>query len=615
MNLNNKTNYKKTFLYFITVSSFVLFGWILSYKPKNISDITVQLSLFAMDKGYQGTIRMNSGERTYMTFDYLKKILSSPKNLEAVTLDALPVINLELKFEEQSLLRNEINNALSYKSSNEREKLNLNGIIRTSINETTNVRINLKGNGLDHIQYRDKESIRIEVENNNTFSGLSEFSLQHPLVRDFQLEPIFMYIAENYNIMTTHLELVKLNINGNDKGIFLLEEVGTKENIERQGRKNSVVVRFKAPRYPALIGGTVAASGRTETYRTALIDSLNTSKIHSDPILQVYEQKSKGMIRSYLDGTSNASEVFNSELLGSYIAISEVLGAIHPLIFHNFLFYYNPETELLEPIAYDGSLHQRYNHSSLLNTITEGFVEELLYDEKIFKSYTSTIYDLSNKLINDKNFINNLKNIDEEWYEHLVKEYWLLERINFDDFKKRANHMIEKNLKSLSTKSNRDKSNHKVVNPVCDEQDPLQRSINQLDQNINEYNLINAEYYELDECTVIKIWSTAFDYPKDQNFPSGNFCADNPKFDECKYKNIYISGLEIGSSGNSEFYKLNKSIPIEYSAMYNFGFPELPKYQVIIIPIKDITYIKIFYEDLIKKSIVFNYADKITLFK
>ena len=50
-----------------------------------------------------------------------------------------------------------------------------------------------------------------------------------------------------------------------------------------------------------------------------------------------------------------ASEVFDAKLIGSYIAISEIFGAIHPLIFHNFLFYYNPESGLLEPIAYDAS--------------------------------------------------------------------------------------------------------------------------------------------------------------------------------------------------------------------------------------------------------------------
>ena len=51
-----------------------------------------------------------------------------------------------------------------------------------------------------------------------------------------------MAIAEEYGIISTHLELVTLNINGENKGIFLLEEVGTKEHLERKGKTNSVVV-------------------------------------------------------------------------------------------------------------------------------------------------------------------------------------------------------------------------------------------------------------------------------------------------------------------------------------------------------------------------------------
>ena len=64
---------------------------------------------------------------------------------------------------------------------------------------------------------------------------MSEFSLQHPLVRDFQLEPMFMYVANNYGIITTDLKLINLNINGKNHGIFEIEEVGTKEHLERSG--------------------------------------------------------------------------------------------------------------------------------------------------------------------------------------------------------------------------------------------------------------------------------------------------------------------------------------------------------------------------------------------
>ena len=44
------------------------------------------------------------------------------------------------------------------------------------------------------------------------------------------------------------------------------------------------------------------------------------------------------MLRSYLNGRTQASDIFDTQLIGRYLGIAEVLGGLHPLIFHNFLF-------------------------------------------------------------------------------------------------------------------------------------------------------------------------------------------------------------------------------------------------------------------------------------
>ena len=87
---------------FISVFIFIFFAWIINLSPKSVSDINVQLSLLAMEKGYQGVIRMNSGERTYSPADYIKKLILSPQNLSEATFEPLPKIYLELPFEEES---------------------------------------------------------------------------------------------------------------------------------------------------------------------------------------------------------------------------------------------------------------------------------------------------------------------------------------------------------------------------------------------------------------------------------------------------------------------------------------------------------------------------------
>ena len=53
---------------------------------------------------------------------------------------------------------------------------------------------------------------------------MSEFSLQHPLVRDFQLEPIFLKITKDMEYLT-ETDLVNLYINGENRGIFQLKKL------------------------------------------------------------------------------------------------------------------------------------------------------------------------------------------------------------------------------------------------------------------------------------------------------------------------------------------------------------------------------------------------------
>ena len=604
---------KLTFKYLLIIVAFLVVGTIAQLKPTKVSDVTVQLSLLAMEKGYQGVTRINSGERSYTSTDYLKKLILSPTNLMNAEFTPLKKILIDMPFESESLLEQEINSALSFGRSNQRNDIDVNAELVTSVNERIDVEINLKGNGLDHILYNKKESLRINV-NNETYNGMSEFSLQHPLVRDFQLEPIFLKITKDYGIISTETDLVNLYINGENRGIFQVEEVGSREHLINSGRKNSVVIRFEAHKYNSLIGTTVTLTGRAVTYRTSTFDSLNTKTIQSDETLYGYEKIAKGMLRSFLDGNAKASEVFDPILLGRYIGIAEVLGITHPLVFHNFLFYYNPESNLLEPIAYDAMLSQRYVHSSLVTNITEGFVEELLYDELIFENYKNTVFELSNNLVNNPKFLNQLKKIENEWYKKLVREFWLLERINFDDFLKRPIHMTQKNEDSLKKKSNRNKISNKF-STSCEESSTLQnKSEKDIIETLNSHELVKSEYYQHDSCAIIKIWATSFDYPKDGKFPEGTYCGININLDECNYKHIELEGIELIYGQNSEFYSIDSLIDLEYSAMYTSGFPEQPKYRVFNTPIAPDS-IKIYYIDLITKNTVYTQSDFISLKK
>ena len=126
---------------FITIL-FFLISFIAQLRPKQISDVTVELSLLAMKKGYQGVTRTNSGERSYSSADYLKRLLISPKNLRHVDFTSIDKLFLEMPFDSELILEQEINNSLSFGRSNQRNDLDIKAQISDSLNEKINVEIN-----------------------------------------------------------------------------------------------------------------------------------------------------------------------------------------------------------------------------------------------------------------------------------------------------------------------------------------------------------------------------------------------------------------------------------------------------------------------------------------
>ena len=113
-----KPIYKVLFPVFFVL--LITIGWIVNLRPQSVSDINVQLSLFAMEKGYQGVIRMNSGDRDYTAIDYINRILVSPKNLRNASIKPLDTIYIEIPFDEQTKLNNAIMTSINFNQSNER---------------------------------------------------------------------------------------------------------------------------------------------------------------------------------------------------------------------------------------------------------------------------------------------------------------------------------------------------------------------------------------------------------------------------------------------------------------------------------------------------------------
>jgi len=85
------------------------------------------------------------------------------------------------------------------------------------------------------------------------------------------------------------------------------------------------------------------------------IDVFKKNKTLSDPTLYNQFIIGKDLLESFRNGDLRTHQVFDVPKLTKYIAMTDLMGANHAVIWHNLRFYYNPVTSLLEPIGFDAN--------------------------------------------------------------------------------------------------------------------------------------------------------------------------------------------------------------------------------------------------------------------
>ena len=253
---------------------------------------------------------------------------------------------------------------------------------------TIPVDMRLKGDWVDHLE-GDKWSFRIEVKGDNQVLGFRRFSIQDPSTRENLFEWAYLEHLRSEGILAPRYEFLNVVFNGDKLGIYAVEEHFSKELLESQGRKEGVILRFNEDLYweqRVRNGGPLGNVFDTD-YTVSIIDAFRDGRIDKSATLAVQRDAAIGLLRGYIEGRLSASEVFDAELMGRFLAITELWGSWHVLQWINLRFYYNPVTAKLEPIGFDSQhplsiLHRLISIGHLGMTddpaISEVYVRELV---------------------------------------------------------------------------------------------------------------------------------------------------------------------------------------------------------------------------------------------
>ena len=200
-----------------------------------------------------------------------------------------------------------------------------------------------------HFLERKKSSYKIKLDKNQYIFGIKKFSLQKPRIRNYAHEWIYHQMSKDFDLIKIKYEFLNLSINGEDKGLYVLEEGFGKELIERNKRRNGPIFGLNED-----LTSTLEIKENSEKIKDKIYNKKYWSKKEIRGI-NIASQK----LRDFLNGKIPVEDVLDLKKWAAYFAIVDMTGTYHGVYLKSVKFYYNPINGLFEPIPFDGHRFKR----------------------------------------------------------------------------------------------------------------------------------------------------------------------------------------------------------------------------------------------------------------
>ena len=317
----------------------------------------------------------------------------------------------------------------------------------------------LKGDFNDHRNFNKQWSLKFNLKNSENIDGMTEFSITNHRSRNF---PYNFIISKNLERMGLHVpkfKTVKVNFNGYDWGVMLIEEHFTKEFLENRKLKNNLIFKLSSEEkmrfehlylYKGIINNDDYAA--LTKWQDIFNVYYHNEKKNFDQEL-TYETKdfmTKLSLMKSLNETINLKNInTESELIERYFDLESFAKMLvsglawgeaqfHSMELNNTRFYINPYTLKITPIPADyefifkmhGGKINETNVNNYLNVIAGDLLylpplyQPIFWNDKFQNLYLEALYEFEKNLPNiiiDTNTIcssynkicNNIVNLDK----------------------------------------------------------------------------------------------------------------------------------------------------------------------------------------------------------
>lgn len=278
--------------------------------------------------------------------------------------------------------------------------------------ESFPVNVRLKGDWLDHLAGR-KWSFRIKVKPGEEDSY--SFNAQTPAARHYLDEWVMHKMLEQEGVYTTAYDFEYMVVNGQSLGLYAIEEHFDQRFAASRNLPDGPILKFSEDGYWRVVEVTQdeeKLKNRAPVLEAAIIAPFQKSRLDESQFRQQFEE-AQHLLHALRYGLQPASELVDVESMAKLVALCDVYQGWHALRWHNMRFYYNPETKLLYPIAYD-----LYSDAGPLKLPFKPYLG--YHDEQHQNVYLLQEY-LLQSLFNDEAFRSNYM---EYLYKYSTPEWW-----------------------------------------------------------------------------------------------------------------------------------------------------------------------------------------------
>ena len=251
-----------------------------------------------------------------------------------------------------------------------------------------NAKIRLKGHLKDHWLSKYRMSLKIELKNDKTILGFSEFSIQKPTSRQYPYDLTFQSMIRDTGNLSSNHKFAHIYVNGEDWGIMNIEESVSKELLEKQRRKNSVILSFSDEEK-----WLYSNKSKIPYLEYKLSDPQLFSNFYNKELLKDNHNRK---VYSYVSNNRLSNKyIYDTNLFSKTYIMSAIWNNGHPLLNTNSKYYFNPFTLMIEPILSDQgvwhSLPRDLKNNNANFPYSTAFYEKILSNQNFSENLTENL--------------------------------------------------------------------------------------------------------------------------------------------------------------------------------------------------------------------------------